>query len=218
MELDRDERVDVYTSEPQGHPLKCSGQNHRRTGLKRRRKLVFGEYVEFTLRGFSTVILVALLLGCGGQKHNINKTLDVVDVGGAWLPVTVRVDDTLLHCLVKTGTLQGYLAKKGTIMPYPQYRRFVVRSILRNEPVVVERKDLTYYNFVPYSCPSDIRDQRPSAIASKYFDRHGLITAEITNDSTACAVASLVRSGIVVRVDDESGAIFVDSLALMNIP
>lgn len=123
----------------------------------------------------------------------------------------MEVDDTLVNCLVDLRSLHSLIAKREG-MSYPHFRRYITRHVVKRDPIVIQRSEMKFYGFVPYQCTPSVTDDTEGELMHKYFDDRGLLLAPLRTDTTACAIARLFRSCIVIEVDDESGAIYIDSL------
>jgi len=100
-------------------------------------------------------------------------------------------------------------------MSVSRYRRSVERHMDRGIPITVTDADVNSYGFFlcdPSLEPS-LHARSAHQLISEYFGTDSILDGDLQDHQTAAVVSCLFHRGVIVYVDDESGAILIDKAA-----
>ena len=165
-----------------------------------------------TSRFFAGYVL-ALSCSChsSGQIPAYRYALNDFRVSGALVSVPIVLHDTVRTALIMNHDLYGLFYDREK-MPVARYRRSVERNIERNIPIKVS--DAEVHNYGISLCDPafelSLHDMSEHQLLAENFGTDSFLDGDLEDPRTAAVVSCLFHRGVVVYVEDESGAILID--------
>lgn len=160
--------------------------------------------------------LLAACCSChtSGQLPAQRYALNDFRVSGALLSVPILLHDTVRPAVIMNHDLYGLFYDRSK-MSVARYRRTVERHIDRAEPIKIVDADVNNYGFFlsdPYLEPI-LHESSTSKLLAEYFGTDSILNGDPRDHQTAAVLSCLFHRGVIVYVDDESGAVLIDRAA-----